>query len=264
MTETQLGTYPFGEPLRVVRWQRPGRRRAFVLGVYPSAFHACWHSPEGKQISPALAVADEPEPLWDGTGNEEVLERVAQRLPGEAGTLRAAGEHNGRAGRTLNEDYFEPLGLTRDEVWIADIQNYSLASADQVERLDASYVPLVDAGLVLPAAIILRATRPSIDRLAEDRDPPLEAEWDEASPDWLITLGDEPVRVLGLVDLHEGEYGEPRHATVFGRDVAHLALVHTRQAGRHGAHSPMWHERHQQWVRRMRDDAPAWIEDLLS
>jgi hypothetical protein len=204
----------------------------FVLGVYPSAFHASWHSLEGKRISPALAVADEPEPFWDGTGHEAVLERVAERVPSEAGTLQPAGEHNGRAGRALNEDYFEPLSLARDDVWIADIQNYYLASAGQVERIAVSYLPLAEAGVVPPAAIIPRGGRPSIDRLAEDRDPPLEAQWKEASRDWLITLGAEPVGVLGLVDLRKGEYGEPRcRAYTGGTSRTWRSSTHAKRVG---------------------------------
>ena len=240
--EDQWGTYPFGEPLRLVKSLASAVRSVFVLGVYPSAFHASWYSAQGRLISPALSVADEPEPFWDGSGNESVLHRVAELVPAEAGSLRDAGENNGRAGRTLNDAYLTPLGLTRDDVWIADLQNYYLASAGQVKRIEESYEPLVEAGLVPPAMIIPRAARSTIGRLADDRDPPLEAEWAEAEPAWLITLGDEPVKVLGLENLRNGDYGRPRRASVFGREVNHLALVHTRQAGKHGSHSPQWHD----------------------
>ena len=257
-----LGAYPFGEPLGLVQWPATAARNVFVLGVYPSAFHASWHSPQGRMISPALSVADEPEPFWDGSGNEAVLNRVAKRVPSEAGSLRDAGENNGRAGRTLNDAYLAPLGLTRDDVWIADLQNYYLASAGQVRRIEESYEPLVETGLVPPATIIPRASRPTLGQLAHDRDPPLEVEWGEADATWLITLGDEPVKVLGLEDLRNGEYGHPRRATVFGRDVNHLALVHTRQAGKHGSHSPQWHRRHHEWIQQLRDDPPIWLGEL--
>jgi hypothetical protein len=260
--EVQLGSYPFGEPLGSVQWRTSGPRRVFVLGVYPSAFHAKWLSPEGRVISPALAVADEPEPFWDGSGHEAVLARVTERVPAEAGSLQDAGGHNGRAGRTLNESYLMPLGLTRDNVWIADLQNYYLASDGQVRRVAESYEPLVDRGLVPPATTIPRASRPTLDQLAEDRDPPLEAEWAEAEPAWLITLGTEPVNVLGLEHLREGDYGRPRRANVLGRDVNHLALVHTRQAGKHGSHSPQWHERHHRWLQQLRENPPGWMDDL--
>jgi hypothetical protein len=262
--DTRLGVYPFGEPLGLVRWLVTGTRRVFILGVYPSAFHASWRSPDGRVISPALAVADEPEPFWDGSGHEALLARVAERVPAGAGSLHGAGAHNGRAGRTLNESYLGPLGLERDNVWIADLQNYYLASDGQIRRIEESYEPLVKAGLVPPTTIVSRASRPRIDQLAGDREPPLQAELAESAPTWLITLGDEPVGVLGLQDLRNGDYGQPRHATVFGRDVHHLALVHTRQAGKHGRYSPQWHERHHRWLQQLHESPPAWLDDLNS
>ena len=258
----RLGVYPFGEPVGVVRSPATSPRRVFILGVYPSAFHASWFSPDGRLVSPALAVADEPEPFWDGSGGAGVLQRVAERVPAEAGALRDAGEHNGRAGRTLASAYLQPLGLERSEVWIADLQNYYLASDGQVRRIEESYEPLVATGVVPAAALVPRASRSTIDRLAEDRDPPLAAEWAEAEPEWLITLGDEPVKVLGLEDLREGEYGQPRQASVFGRDVSHLALVHTRQAGKHGSHSPKWYARHHGWLEQLRELRPGWLDEL--
>ena len=123
-------------------------------------------------------------------------------------------------------------------------------------------MPLAEAGLVPPAELISRASRPSIVRLAAARDPLLEDEWEEASPDWLITLGDEPVEVLGLEDLRGAEYGRPRRATVFGRDVLHFALVHPRQAGEHGSYSPTWHDRHHEWLRGLREAPPSWRDEL--
>jgi hypothetical protein len=164
---THNGAVSLGEPLGLVRSPATGRRPVFVLGVYPSASHASWYSADGSRISPALAVANEPEPYWDGTGHDAVLQRVAARVPAEVGFLREAGSSNGRAGTTLNDAYLAPLGLARDDVWIADVQNYYLASDGQVSRLKESYEPLVEAGLVSPPELIPRASRPSIDHLAD-------------------------------------------------------------------------------------------------
>lgn len=207
-------------------------------------------------------MADEPEPFWDGTGHQAVLQRVAQRVPPQAGSLRDAGDHNGRAGRTLNDHFLSPLGLVRDDIWVADIQNYYLASDGQVQRVKKSYAPFAESGVVPPAELIPRASRPSINDLADDRSPSLRDEWEEASPEWLITLGDEPVKVLGLTDLRDTEYGQPRTATVMGREVYHLALVHTRQAGRHGSYSQEWHDRHHEWLRGLSATPPNWLDDL--
>ena len=76
-----------------------------------SAFHVRWRSPSNGLISPALSVADEPEPFWDGTGHDAVLHRVAEQVPAAAGHIRDAGDNNGRAGRTLKNDYLHLLGL---------------------------------------------------------------------------------------------------------------------------------------------------------
>ena len=58
--------FPFGEPLRILRQQDRTPKKVFVLGVYASAVHAIWYSPEGKILCKALAVASEPEIFWNG------------------------------------------------------------------------------------------------------------------------------------------------------------------------------------------------------
>jgi hypothetical protein len=63
-------------------------------------------------------------------------------------------------------------------------------------------------------------------------------------------------------DLREGQYGEPRRTRVFARDVWHLALVHTRQAGAHGSQSPVWYDRHSDWLWQLREAPPSWVDEV--
>jgi hypothetical protein len=71
---------------------------------------------------------------------------------------------------------------------------------------------------------------------------------EEARPDWVITLGNEPLRALGLRRLSADTYGVPVAARLLGRRVRLLRLVHTRQQARHGASSSTWAQLHQVWV----------------
>ena len=67
---SNVGTFPFGQPvLRVVQRDR-GPKRVFVLGVYASAVHARWIGPDGRQRIGAVAVASEPEIFWRGDEDE--------------------------------------------------------------------------------------------------------------------------------------------------------------------------------------------------
>ena len=56
----EIGTFPFGEPVRIVAQEDRTPKRVFVLGVYASAVHARWVGVDGKGIIKALAVASEP------------------------------------------------------------------------------------------------------------------------------------------------------------------------------------------------------------
>ena len=65
MNVKPIGTYPFGSPLHPVLQTDRTPRKVFVLGVYASAVHARWVSPEGKTLVTALAVASAAAPTRD-------------------------------------------------------------------------------------------------------------------------------------------------------------------------------------------------------
>ncbi|MHC4249280.1 MAG: hypothetical protein ACYS9X_09150 [Planctomycetota bacterium] len=117
--------FPFGKPLRPTPAARPaGGARAFIVGVYASALHAKWIGPDGKQLCRALAVDIEPYSFWPGDDAEARVAEVARTVPSEAGHLEPAGDRfDGPSGRTLDQLYLAPLGLSRDECWITDLHN---------------------------------------------------------------------------------------------------------------------------------------------
>jgi hypothetical protein len=77
-------------------------------------------------------------------------------------------------------------------------------------------------------------------RIPRDRSPALTDELAEADPAWIITLGNEPLRALGLDPLTQASYGTPLTAVVLGHKVQLLRLAHTRQQARHGPSSSGW------------------------
>jgi hypothetical protein len=253
--------YPFGEPVGSVTALGAAPARVFVLGVYPSAIHARWVGPDGTPRIRAVAVADEPEPFWPGDDAvvAATVARLNARLPSAAGQLEpAAPAFNGPSGLALDEFVLAPLGLDRDAVRIADVHNRYMANTGQVAAVARAYEPLVAAGL-LPAVSWER--RHKLRRVPSDRQPSLADELATADPEWLITLGNEPLRALGLEPLTQDGYGKERTATVFGRRVRLVPLVHTRQAAGHGASSGVWRERHQAWLA---GPALAWLRQNLA
>ncbi|MBN2192831.1 MAG: hypothetical protein JW751_08425, partial [Polyangiaceae bacterium] len=143
-----LGTYPFGQPLRRVIQTDRSPKRVFVLGVYASAVHARWVSPEGRTLIAALAVASEPYIFWRGDGVEEIVAGI--QVPEGAGKLvPAAAQLNGPSGVTLDTGVLGPLGLTRDDAWLCDLVPHTCLNPKQKAALDREYVPRM-AKLGLP------------------------------------------------------------------------------------------------------------------
>ena len=237
--------FPFGQPIQPVTWPHPGRKQVLIIGVYPSAVHARWVDVDGRIRIRAVAVANEPEPFWLGQDAEEHIEAVAATVPPVAGRLIAASEYNGPSGQALDASVLGPLGLTRDHIRVADIDNRYMANSAQ-QKATAGYCQLLASkGLVPPVS--WRRRRP-VTKIPADRSPSLVDEFDEAAPEWVITLDDEPLRALGLERLTMDNYGKPTSTLVAGHKVQLLRLVHTRQQAGHGASSPAWAQAHRHWA----------------
>ena len=144
-----VGTFPFGQPVRILVQQDRTPKRVFVLGVYASAVHARWLSPEGKTLVRALMVAGEPCIFWRGEGAEQIVGGIT--IPPGAGRLAAAdGMYNGPSGVALDEGVLHPLGLDRSECWLCDLVPHSCMNERQRAALAREYEPRM-APLALPA-----------------------------------------------------------------------------------------------------------------
>lgn len=257
-----LGTYPFGEPVRRVEQEDKSPKHVFVLGVYSSAVHARWVGIDGKQIVAALAVASEPEIFWRGEGVEKVIERI--EVPPEVGRLEpAAANLNGPSGRALDELYLGPLGITRDDAWLCDLVPWSGRNPGQAKAIERAYDPLVQSH-GLPRATF---EPPPTEFAEDDRREEIRAELIESEAEVLVLLGDQPIRWflrafeprwsrLSDFGVRPQEYGRLHDVDLDGHLVRVLPVAHPRQAGALGTHSGDWRAAHERWVS---DVAPSLI-----
>jgi hypothetical protein len=250
---SDIGTFPFGQPIKKVEQKDRTQKRVFVLGVYASAVHAKWVGPDGEPRIRAVGVASEPEIFWTGEGAEEIVSAI--EIPEGAGKLVAAPKNlNGPSGRTLDEHYLEPLGLSREDAWLCDLLPYSCMNDSQAEALRGSYDSVAQNwGLPdfrwdpLPKVLANEVRRGQI--LGEIK---------EAEPEILITLGDLPLKwftrifgskeSLGGYGRAGGAYGRVHKIEIDGRSIGLLPLVHPRQAARLGGHSATWSDLHSGWL----------------
>lgn len=252
-----VGTFPFGQPVqRVVQADR-GPKRVFVLGVYASAVHARWCDARGTPKVKALGVASEPYIFWRGEGVEEILSTID--VPPEAGHLRPAHDcFNGPSGKSIDEDFLEPLGLTREDAWLCDLLPYSCMNKRQAAAVSRCYAPFV-ARLRLPPAIWPVLPDELTDAARREE---IAAELLESTAEVVVTLGDQPLKWFGVKAFGSehslGAYGrDPRtygvlHDVAFeGRALRLLPLVHPRQAAGIDRHSEFWNDLHRTWVRQV-------------
>ena len=249
-----LGTFPFGQPIRRVAQTDRTPKRVFVLGVYASAVHARWCDARGRQIVKALGVASEPYVFWRGEGVEDIL--AAIDVPPEAGRLVPAHcDLNGPSGKSVDKDFLEPLGLTREDTWLCDLVPYSCMNKRQADAVSRCYTPLVEQ-LALP--LVNWPMLP--DKLTDvTRREKITAELWESTAEVVVTLGDQPLkwfgrpfgseRSLGAYGRDWKTYGMLHDIVIEGRTLRLLPLVHPRQAAGLGLHRPCWKALHETWVR---------------
>jgi uracil-DNA glycosylase len=255
---SEIGTFPFGQPIRKVKQRDRTPQKVFVLGVYASAVHAKWIGPDGKQLINAVGVASEPEIFWTGEGADQIVGAI--EIPEGAGKLVAAPKNlNGPSGRALDEHFLKPLGLSRDDAWLCDLVPYSCMNDGQADALERSYKPAAqNMGLPsfrwdpLPKVLV-----------SEERRTQIGDEISEARPEILITLGDLPLKwhfgfygsmdSLGSYGKTQEAYGRLHPIEINGHKLKLLPLVHPRQAAKLGGHSADWTVLH-----------GAWSEDIAS
>ena len=130
----------------------------------------------------------------------------------------------------------------------------------QARAIDRAYLP-VARELSLPRVDWPRAPKSATDWqkvVDQTRTDQIVSEIEEASPEVLITLGDDPLRRFARFHRtgsrlaaygQTGEaYGRLHEATI-GRCRLHLLpLAHPRQAARLGRSSPKWARAHLDWI----------------
>jgi hypothetical protein len=252
-------TFPFGSQLRrVAQDESSGAKDYFILGVYASAVHAEWRAPNGKLISPAVAVASEPSIFWNGNLEEarEIIDGI--NIPEAVGRLApAAGQFTGPSARILDEKVLAPLGLTRKDVWLCNLLPETRLNPGQAALIREKYNPLREK-FALPEVTIPK--RPAT-FCGNERKEELLAEFLRAKPKTLITLGEAPLIQFVIPLLKKSgvnfpykklsdfpKYGQKIPIELGGYVFNLLPLTHPRQIGALGSHSRDWFQRHAEWV----------------
>jgi hypothetical protein len=252
---TPLGTFPFGQPVRVLAQEDRTPKQVFVLGVYASAVHARWVSATGRDVVKALAVASEPYIFWRGEDAEVIIRNIA--IPDELGKLLSADRRfNGPSGLALDELILRPLGLNRSDTWLCDLVPHSCANTQQQEALKRAYFPFAETHqLPLP-------TVPPVPAILADetRRAAILNELEESAADVLILLGDEPIkwflshfdhRWRRLADFGQDprSYGRLHSSRIGHRQIDILPIAHPRQIAQLGRASHAWFNLHQAWLK---------------
>ena len=259
------GNFPFGQSIeRVVQADR-SPKRVFVLGVYASAVHARWCDARGRQMIKALGVASEPYIFWRGEGVEKILSAI-DVPPGAGRLVPPVGNLNGPSGRSVDEDFLEPLGLTRADAWLCDLVPYSCMNKRQADAISRYYAPLVEQFALPPVNWpILPGKLTGVARRKE-----IAAELWESTAEVVVTLGDRPLkwfgakafgseRSLGAYGRDSQSYGALHDVVFGGRVLSLLPLVHPRQAAGLGPYSRCWNALHKTWIRQVAPEVRTFL-----
>lgn len=250
---TDLGTFPFGAPVRACGDQLPEPSDALVLGAYPSAVHVRWTPPPSAGLRPiaALAVDNEPTVFWDGADADARVDAWKAQYFDQAWGDVSTARLNGPSGSWLHSHILEPLtvaGATNH--FVTDCLTTYRLSTGAAARLDDTYEALAQKLSHLPSAdlrphpsetqIVREALVTQVERLYSQ----LEA----AQPNVVVTLGNAASRVIaklaGATDsgqLVEEGYGQPSTVSISNVEFSWIALVHP-------ATPKVWQERHQAWL----------------
>ena len=259
-----VGTFPFGQPIQHVVQTDRSPKRVFVLGVYASAVHARWRGARGERLADGLAVASEPYIFWRGDGTEKILSKI--KVPRGAGRLEpSASDFNGPSGRSIDEDYLEPLGLTRANAWLCDLVPHSCMNERQKKAIKRSYEPRTEEFGLPPVN-----WPPIRSKWANDaRRQEIAAELRESAAKVVITLGNSPLKwfgtaygsehSLGAYGRNASSYGRVRDILIEGRTLRLLPLVHPRQAAGLKPFNPTWNALHASWKKQI---APVLLTSL--
>lgn len=243
-------TFPFGQPIIPVR--QPGderNKKVFILGVYASAVHVKWFGPDGKIRIKAMAVASEPEIFWNGS--KEYVESVIRKidLDPRYGHLEPADPaFNGPSGRCLDENYLNPLKLTRNEVWLCDLLPESRKNPSQKAALAQKYDNYVNIPYNFPSVPKIITDENRVNEIIE--------ELEKSGTSRIILLGDEPIKYFlrhfdpSIKNLSAIKpYGKELTVSINNKKYRIVCLAHPRQTARLGNSSLNWYNCHQKWIK---------------
>lgn len=224
-----------------------------ILGAYPSALHVRWMSIDLASVA-AVAVADEPEPFWDGRDESAQFLRWLKTIAwdSEWGEVAPAGRLNGSSGVWLTENVLCPLGLKREDVWITDCLDTYHESKGASVRLDSTQFRRLIARSAIPdrnlpahpteAQIVSGA---QVDRLASGLR--------KCRPSRVITLDNAALRVfIRLLDQPpplprlspDNTYGCPHSVRILlGSSAEWMPLAHPAAPAK-------YQESHRRWITR--------------
>lgn len=266
--------FPFGQTVRNVEQADRTPKKIFCLGVYSSAVHAKWLSPEGRVRIRALAVASEPYIFWRGDNAGEII--TAINVPAGAGTLVPADDRlNGPSGNTLDEQYIEPLkafgkNMSRNGFWLCDLLPQSCMNDSQKKAVEREYLPIAgDFNLPLPTICEVPGNLAGPERQAQIR-----AELIESQARIIMLLGDQPIKYflsyiapqlarykdLNAFGKTRELYGRLHELQIDGSSYYILPLAHCRQAGALGHSDPEWASLHEYWAANV---APKLLNDIF-
>lgn len=263
MKTSKTHYFPFGNELKpVVQKKSELPKKAFVLGVYASAVHACWVDKNGKEKVKALAVASEPEIFWKGEDAANIISRIV--VPKELGrlTLPSDKKLNGPSGIVLDELFLSPLGLDRRSTWLCDLLPESRVNAGQAKALTKHYTDDIIEKYQLKPASIPTFSKSELKNNSTWRRDEILAELKASNAETVILLGDLPIKWFltffdkkykKLSDFGEDEttYGKGRKIEIDGISYNVIALCHPRNAGKLGSYSPKWWKLHQSWLKNL-------------
>jgi hypothetical protein len=228
--------YLFGSPAAPRPPTSRQRCHTFILGAYPSAIYVRWMPPRVPPIA-AVAIADEPEPFWDGHDEGDQVLRWCQSLHWKVGwgEVKLAGRLNGSSGAWLNGNVLAPLHLPRHAAWITDCIDVYHESKSVKSRLDSPQLRrLISRGKIPDRQLPPHPTEAQIVKCAQ-RERLSDELW-ECRPSRVITLGNAALRVFNtlleqptsLSKLSPGRsYGKSLSArTAHGLSVEWIPLAH--------------------------------------
>jgi uracil-DNA glycosylase len=160
---------------------------------------------------------------------------------------------NRPSGLELDKSYLQPLGLSRNDVWLCDIIPFTRINPGQRKAIDKEYNPLIKQ-YKLPKCTIPDFSKQELD--SPKRREQIINELNKSKATVIILLGDLPIEYflsyhsfekkphLSSFGIQIDRYGKLNPEVINGKRYQVIPLVHPRQAGKLGLHDEEWVRRY--------------------